>query len=159
MLQESIKKGLSFGLTSSIITTLGLMVGLHSGTHSQIVVLGAILTIAVADSLSDALGVHISEESENTHSEKQIWEATLSTLFAKFAFAITFALPVLLLPLEEAIMVSVVWGFSLLAVVSYVIAREQKKSAWKVVGEHLGIAVAVIIIAHYLGIWIAATFV
>ena len=33
LMRESVKTGISFGLTSGVITTLGLMVGLHSGTH------------------------------------------------------------------------------------------------------------------------------
>ncbi len=71
-MKHSFKVGFSFGLTSGIITTLGLMIGLYSGTNSQLVVIGGILTIAIADSMSDALGIHISEESENTHSSKEI---------------------------------------------------------------------------------------
>lgn len=54
--------GLSFGLTSGVITTLGLIVGLHAGTHSRMVVIGGILTVAISDAMSDALGIHISEE-------------------------------------------------------------------------------------------------
>jgi vacuolar iron transporter family protein len=61
----SIRTGLHFGLTSWVITTLGMMVGLHSGTHSPRAVVGGILTIAVADAFSDAVGIHISEGSEN----------------------------------------------------------------------------------------------
>ena len=70
-MKESLRTGISFGLTSAIITTLGLMVGLHSGSGSKIVVLAGILTIAIADAFSDALGIHVSEESENTHTVKQ----------------------------------------------------------------------------------------
>jgi len=69
---HSIKTGFSFGLTSGIITTLGLIIGLHAGTHSRLVVMGGILTIATADAFSDALGIHISEESETKHSNKEI---------------------------------------------------------------------------------------
>ena len=83
-LKSSLKTGLSFGLTSGVITTLGLMVGLHSGTHSKSVVLGGILTIAVADSLSDALGIHVAEESKNHGSHRDIWEATLATFYRIF---------------------------------------------------------------------------
>ena len=67
--KHSLEVGLSFGITSGIITTLGLMVGLHSGTHSKVTVIGGILTIAIADSFSDALGIHISEESEGIHTD------------------------------------------------------------------------------------------
>ena len=71
-MNHSWKVGFSFGITSGIITTLGLMVGLNASTHSKLVVLGGILTIAIADSLSDAMSIHVTEESENKHSSKEI---------------------------------------------------------------------------------------
>ena len=80
-MRHSIQVGFSFGLTSGIITTLGIIVGLNSGTHSQLAVIGGILTIAIADSLSDAMGIHISEEAENKHSSKEVWESTFATFF------------------------------------------------------------------------------
>ena len=52
-LNHSLRVGLSFGLTSGVITTLGLIVGLASGTESKLAVIGGIITIAVADALSD----------------------------------------------------------------------------------------------------------
>ncbi len=157
-LNHSLKTGLSFGLTSAIITTLGLMVGLYAGTHSRLAVIGGILTIAIADAFSDALGIHISEESENRHTEREIWMSTFSTFLFKFLFALTFMIPILLLQLEAAILVNVLWGLLLLGILSFFMALKDKKSVWKVTGEHLLIAVAVIFITNYLGMWIAATF-
>ncbi len=154
-MRSSWRKGFSFGLTSGIITTLGMIVGLNSSTHSQMVVIGGILAIAVADAFSDALGIHISEESENKHSPKEIWQATLSTLGAKFFFALTFIAPVLLLPLQEAIIASVVYGLLLIAIVSAAMAKEQKQKIHAVVAEHLSIAAAVIIITHLVGGFVA----
>jgi VIT1/CCC1 family predicted Fe2+/Mn2+ transporter len=158
MLKHSIKVGFSFGLTSGIITTLGLMVGLHSGTGSKLAVLGGILTIAIADAFSDALGIHVAEESENVHSTKEIWESTISTFFSKFVFALTFVIPILVFKLSTAIVVSIIWGLSILAIVSYSIAKEQGEKPWKVVTEHLIIALVVIIITHYVGDWISLRF-
>ncbi len=155
-MKDFLRTGISFGLTSAVITTLGLMVGLHSGTHSRLVVLGGILTIAIADAFSDALGIHMSEESENTHTAKEIWGSTVATFLTKLLFAMTFAVPVLLLPLFTAIVVSVVWGLSILAVLSFIIARTQGAQPWRVVGEHLLIAGVVIGITHWVGHWIAA---
>ncbi|MEA2053233.1 MAG: VIT1/CCC1 transporter family protein [Euryarchaeota archaeon] len=157
-MKHSLKIGFSFGLTSGIITTLGLMVGLNSGTHSKLVVIGGVLTIAIADAFSDALGIHISEESENKHTTKEIWESTIATFVSKFAFALTFVIPVLLFSLTTAIYVSIVWGFTLLGLFSFYIAKEQGVKPWKVVIEHLVIALAVIIITHYVGDRIAGTF-
>jgi VIT1/CCC1 family predicted Fe2+/Mn2+ transporter len=157
MMKQSFKTGVSFGLTSGVITTLGLMVGLHAGTHLRLAVIGGIGTIAVADALSDALGIHIAEESKNNGNVSEIWESTIATFVAKFLIALTFVVPVLLLSLEEAMMVSVVWGLTLLAVLSYLLARAQRIAAWKVIAEHLVIGVSVIAITHYLGNWIHAT--
>lgn len=151
-------KGVSFGLTSGIITTLGMMVGLHAGTNSRLAVIGGVLTIAIADAFSDALGMHISEESENTHTNKEIWESTIATFAAKFIFAMTFLVPIFLFSLSNAIWVGIAWGLSWLGVISYWMARDQKKSVLHVMVEHLGIAIVVIFITHYVGDWILSTF-
>jgi VIT1/CCC1 family predicted Fe2+/Mn2+ transporter len=156
MQKHSIKTGLSFGLTSAIITTLGLMVGLHSGTKSRLVVISGILIIAIADAFSDALGIHMSEESENKHTTKEIWESTIATFLAKFIFSSTFIIPLLLFSLNTAIVVSVLYGLILLSLLSLYIARGQGEKPWKVIGEHLLIAIVVIMLTHYVGEWISA---
>ena len=153
-MKDSLRTGVSFGMTSAVITTLGLMVGLHSGTHSKIVVLAGILLIAVADAFSDALGIHVSQEAENTHTAKQIWGVTVVTFLTKLLFAMTFLVPVLLLSLSAAIIVNLIWGLSILTVLSYIIARSQGKPPWKIVGEHLIIAIVVIAVTHWMGDWI-----
>jgi len=157
-MRHSIKTGFSFGLTSGVITTLGLMVGLHSSTNSKLAVIGGILVIAVADAFSDALGVHISEESENKHSEKEIWEATISTFLFKFIFALTFILPVLYFQLLTAIIISIIWGMLLLSIFSFYLAKMQKAKPWKIILEHLLIALLVITITHYVGEWVGFIF-
>src|SRR6478735_5803650 len=154
-MKESVKTEFAFGLTSGIITTLGLMVGLYSGTHSQRAVIGGILTIAIADAFSDALGIHISEESKNTHGEKEIWESTLATFATKFIVALSFVVPVLLLDLTKAIAVSILWGLSLLVALSVHLANQQRIPQWKVVLEHVFIAGVVVVLTHYVGEWIA----
>ncbi|MFH1234936.1 MAG: hypothetical protein V1493_04980 [Candidatus Diapherotrites archaeon] len=159
-MQDSLKKGLSFGLTSATITTLGMIVGLHSSTHSVMAVIGGVISIAVADAFSDALGIHISEEAEGRHSDKEIWEATIATFVSKFLFAMTFIIPILLMPkdIETAIIVCVLYGFSLIIIISLLIGREEKQKTHMVVIEHLAIAVAVVVIAHFVGDWVAQTF-
>ncbi len=154
----AVRTGFSFGLTSGIITTLGLVVGLHSGTHSKLVVIGGILTVAVADAFSDALGIHISEETENKHPGKQVWLATLTTFLTKFLFAITFVIPVFLFELLPAIVTSVAWGLLVLSIFSFWIGKQRKQDPVRVVLEHLVIALIVIVITHFVGDWIAQTF-
>jgi len=150
-MKHSIKTGLSFGLTSGIITTLGLMIGLYSSTQSKIAVLGGILTIAVADSFSDALGIHISEESKKDSNHNHVWQATFATFASKFIFALTFVIPVLLFTLEIAILVSLIWAVMMLSLISYHIAKSKGESALKVIGEHLLISGVVVVCTYYIG--------
>jgi len=158
VMRHSLKTGFSFGLTSGMITTLGLMVGLHSGTHSRLVVLGGILMIATADAFSDALGIHVSEESENRHTSREIWESTVSTFLSKFIFAIIFIIPIILFEIQTAIMVSVVFGLIVLLIISFNISKGDNIERCKVVAEHLIIALVVISITHYVGDWVSLNF-
>lgn len=155
-LSHSLSVGISFGVTSGIITTIGLLVGLAAGTGSRTAVLAGILTIAVADSLSDALGIHISEESEGVHSSGEVWSATAATFASKLAMALTFVIPVLLLPLETAVVVAVAWGAISLTVLSVEVARRQGIDPRPIVLEHLGVATLVVVAAHLLGLAVSA---
>ena len=132
--------------------------GLHSGTHSKLVVIGGILTIAIADAFSDALGIHVSEEAENKHTAREIWESTIATFLSKLIFALTFVVPLLLFELSTAVIVSIIWGLSLLCIFSFYIAKEQKIKPFGVVMEHLVIALVVIAVTHYVGGWIGSAF-
>jgi vacuolar iron transporter family protein len=149
-MEKSILKGSAFGLTSGIITTLGLIVGLHSGTGSRAVVLGGIVTIAIADSLSDALGIHISEEASGKNS-RHVWTATVTTFVSKLLFASMFMVPMLLFELDTAIYVSIGFGLALISLFSFYIGKSHEDGPWRVMLEHLLIAVVVVIATHYVG--------
>ncbi len=157
-MKRSTKIGFSFGITSGIITTLGLLIGLNYGTHSQVIVLGGIIVIAVADALSDALGIHISEEAV-VRSGRAIWESTIAAFLTKFFFAITFTIPVLLFELSTAVMINIAYGLILLSALSYYISKKMNRNPWKAILEHLVIAVVVIIATYYIGTMIGTLFV
>ena len=157
-MKSSIKRGFSYGITSGVITTLGLMVGLNASTHSRLVVVGGVLTIAVADALSDAMGIHVSVESENKYTHRQVWESTISAFFTKFLFALTFLIPILLFQLSTAIVISVGWGILLLGISNYQLAKDQNKKPWKIIFEHLFITAVVVVITYFLGLWVGSVF-
>ena len=120
--------------------------------------IGGILTIAIADAFSDALGIHVSQESQGRYSSKSVWEATIATFLSKFVFALTFVAPIISFELSKAILISVVWGLSILSIFSFLIAKKQKENPWKAVTEHLVIAVVVVLITGFIGDWIATVF-
>ena len=157
-MNKSLLAGLGFGLTSAVITTLGLMIGLNASTGSKLAVIGGILTIAIADAFSDALGVHVSKETEEGAIAKEVWAATGFTFLFKFIFALTFVVPVLFFPLSTAIIISIVWGLSILSILSYLLAKSQGQSRLESLGEHLGVAIAVLLLSNGIGLIIAKYF-
>jgi len=155
---DGARTGLFFGATSGVITTVGLLTGLHAGTHSLAAVLGGILVIAVADAMSDALGIHLAEEANPATDHRHVWSATISTFITKFIFAGSFAVPLLLLPLQQAVWASIAWGMVVIVVLSYFLAKSQGERPFPVIAEHLSIAVAVVILSQLIGSWVGSTF-
>jgi len=151
MFKHPFRVGFSFGLTSGVITTLGIIVGLNSGTHSKAAVIGGILTLAIADSFSDALGIHFSEESEVRHNPKEIWQATFSTFLAKFLFISIFIGPFIFFDLATAVIVSLILGFSILTAMCYKMAKDENKNFLELAGSHLSLVFVVIFLVNYLG--------
>jgi len=157
-MRGSIKTGISFGLTSGIITTIGLMVGLNAGTGLKLVVIGGILTVAIADAFSDALGIHMAEESSKRNGHRYIWEATIATFLTKLIVAGSFIIPFLIWELSGAILAGLIWGAFLLIVFNFVLAKKRGENPFMVVGEHVLIAVIVVVIANFVGRWVGIWF-
>lgn len=150
--------GAFFGLSSGIITILGLMTGLGASTHSSQAVLGGIIIIAIADSLSDSFGMHISKESEHNSSDHDVWVITAATLGSKMLMTSTFILPVVLLPLDLAINASVAWGLLALTLLSVFIGHSQQRRIIPIVAEHIAMAILVVVLTHFIGSLIGTYF-
>ena len=150
-MRKVLLKGFGFGVTSGVITTLGVIIGLHSGTQSKLAVLVGIIVLAVADALSDAMGIHVSEEAESEHTTKEVWQSSFFTFTSKLFIALSFIIPIGFLDLYTAILASVLWGLILISVFSFQMAKLQGQNPYKVIAEHVLIALLVVVLAHYLG--------
>lgn len=155
-MKRSHKSGLGFGVTSGVITPLGIIVGLYSGTESVIAIISGILTIAIADAFSDSVGVHVSKEADHSYSTREVWEATIATFVSKFIFALMFVIPFSLFSLKTAVLVSVVWGMFLLSFFSYIVARNRNGNGFLAIAEHLSISIVVVIMSYYVPLFIKA---
>jgi len=64
----------------------------------------------------------------------------------------------LLFGLSTAIVISVIWGLSMLGILSFALAKGQQAKPWMIVAEHLSIALVVIVATHYVGHIISSVF-
>ncbi len=147
----------SFGSTSAIITNLGLMAGLHSGPHAKGSIIGGILIIAFADNISDSFGIHIFSESEKTD-KKEVWTSTLMNFSSRVIVSLSFVALLMLMPLNAALITSIIWGLLLLAVISYFIAAHDGTDPSSSIAMHLLIAVAVIALSNIAGDFLIKNF-
>jgi len=147
----------SFGATSAIITILGLITGLDTLKQSKLSIIAGILVIALADNISDSLGIHMYQESECLNG-REVWFSTCTNFLIRLLVSLTFVLIVSFLPIPLMVLCAVTWGLALLAGMSYVIARNRGVNPFQSIFEHLSIAVIVIIASHFVGRWIIHSF-
>ncbi len=140
----------SFGATSSTVTSLGIVFGLATSGNPKASIIGALLVIAIADNIADSLGIHIYREATTTTKENTRM-FTISNFLTRFGITLTFVVFFAFLPLDFAAVFCTLLGLGILVFLSYLIGVQHKTSIFKEIGVHLGIAIPVIVISHFLG--------
>ena len=135
---------ISFGSTSAIVTSMGLIVGLDAATASRGALVSSLLIVALADNISDSLSIHVYQESEHLES-RAAFRATVTNFVARLVVALTFVALALTLPQGVLAPVALGWGLLLLGALSAQLARSRGVSVAGEVGKHLGVALAVIV--------------
>jgi VIT1/CCC1 family predicted Fe2+/Mn2+ transporter len=142
-----------FGATTAVITNMGLVTGLFFSPNAKMNIIGSILVIALADNISDSLGIHIFQEAEKLKI-KEVWLSTLTNFFTRFLVSMFFVLAIAFMPIQQAVICLIILGMGLLAVISYFVARSQNRNPAVAIVEHIGIAILVILASHWVGEWI-----
>jgi len=142
-----------FGSTSAIITELALIVGLSNSVNARSNMIAGILVIAIADNISDTLGIHIYQEAEGL-TKKEVWLSSCTNFLARFLVSMVFISLVALLRLKSAIICSVILGLLIIAILSYDMAIYKKMNPYKSIINHILIALMVILASNFLSNWI-----
>ncbi|VVB65856.1 Uncharacterised protein [Candidatus Gugararchaeum adminiculabundum] len=147
--------GFSFGATSAVTSSLALMVGLIQLDVSRTGLIGALLVIGLADNIADSLGMHIYSESRSRNPSKL---STITNYLTRLGITLLLIAFVLFLPISLAIIASVIVGMLVIAVLSYLIAKEHSltvpRSSFSImrnVTEHLAVAALVLVMSNLVG--------
>ena len=143
-------KNYVFGSTAAIITNISLIVGLGSAGTGKGPILGGLLTIALADNISDSLGIHLYKETEGLGQKLSVLSTVLN-FTARLVVSLSFIAIVLVLATAQAIPVAIVWGLLLLIVISYLINKSNNRNSFWEIAKHLLVAGVVIAVSHYVG--------
>ena len=66
-------QGMTFGVMDGVITTLGVLAGLNVLGDRAIVIAGMLIA-GFADSFANAAGIHVSQETEGEHSQRDFFK-------------------------------------------------------------------------------------
>ena len=146
----------TFGGSSAIITNISLIVGMGSAI-SKPAIIGSLLIIAIADNISDSLGIHIYRESEYSGIQEPLMAAA-GNFVARFIVSLSFIGIMLAFSINKAEIISAVWGLFLLAAISYLISRRNNNKPFPEVAKHIVVAVIVISASKYAGYLISRGF-
>lgn len=149
-MKEHLKKltNYAYGGTSAIITNISLVIGFGSTHISKSGIIGGLLVIAIADNISDSLGIHIHQESERC-SIKETFISTILNFTTRLLMSASFIAIVILFSIPAAQLISLIWGLAALAVFSYFIARRNRQNPLMEILKHIGIALLVIVASKY----------
>ena len=143
----------SFGGTSAIVTSMGVIIGLGAARAEMATIVSGLLIVGFADNLSDSLSIHMYQEAEKLEG-RAAFKATLTNFVTRILVALSFVAIVLTLPRPYAGTVAFAWGCALLAAISFILARARSIGPGPEVVKHLGMAVLVIASSRVIGLWI-----
>jgi hypothetical protein len=146
---------ISYGGTAAVVTSTALINGLSAADATKSIIVSALLIAALADNLTDALSVHIFQESERLE-QKDAFTGTITNFVTRLLLCISFVLLVILFPLAYAPNVAILWGMALLVALTCLVARERKAKVLPEVLKHLIVASVVVTASMMIGHWIGA---
>jgi vacuolar iron transporter family protein len=143
-------KRFAFGATAAVMTSMALIVGLGTANTGKASIIAGLLIIGVADNLSDALGIHIHEESE-VEGKTEAFGLAVSNYITRFLVVCSFILIVLLLSPGAAHWVGMVWGVVLLSMMTYFIAQARAANPAREIAIHLVVAATIVALSQGIG--------
>ena len=145
------------GCSAAVITNVSLIVGMGLAQAGKGLILGGLLTFALADNISDSLGIRLYKESEGC-GERLSRLATALNFFSRLLVSLSFVAIVLILPAAQAMIIGIVWAFVLLTLISSLIARCNHENSVTTIIRHIVIAVIAIASSRCVGQLIARHF-
>lgn len=146
---------ISFGSTSAVVTSIGLVVAFASTDAARGTLIGSLLIVGIADNLTDSLSIHLYQEAEDVETH-EAFRSTASNFVVRLVLTATFVALALTLSDGWLAGVAVVWGFALLGMLTVELARQRRTSVRRELVRHLAVAAAVVIISKAIGTFIVS---
>ncbi|MGQ9847695.1 MAG: hypothetical protein ACUVQP_09405, partial [Bacteroidales bacterium] len=146
----------AFGITSGVMTTMGIIIGVWFGAKERIAVIAGIFAVAASDSFSDAMAMYTDEKMKGKINEIKALKKAFATFFFKAIMALTFAIPFIVIPEKNlilAIAIDIFWAVFVIFIFSLQIAAVEYfppvKTPAKTIIRQIAIAIFIGILAFW----------
>ena len=132
---------------------MALVTGLDAANSTRVTIVAGLLIFALADNLTDSLSIHVYQEAER-FDEHAAFRATVTNFATRLGLSVGFVLIVMFVPPPMIVIAALVWGGSVLAIVTTLLARYRGMSVRAEIGKHFALAVVVIAASRAIGSWL-----
>ena len=145
------------GSSAAVITNVSLIVGLGSARAGKGPILSGLLTVALADNISDSLGIRLYKESEGC-GERLSRLATALNFLSRLLVSLSFVAIVLMFSAPQAMIIGIAWALLFLTLISYLVTRSNHANSVTTIIRYVLIAVGAIVLSRCVGHLIADHF-
>lgn len=145
----------SFGATSAIVTSMGMIIGFGAAGISKPTIIAGLLIVGLADNLTDSLSIHIYQESERLE-ERAAFRATIGNFVTRLLISLSFVVLVLSLSAGNIVLACLLWGILLLTSLTWFVARHRNANVLIEITKHVTVAAAVIAVSRFIGTFVSA---
>jgi len=133
----------SFGATSAIVTSMGLIIGFGAAGISKPTIIAGLLIVGLADNVTDSLSIHIYQESERLE-QRAAFRATIGNFATRLIISLSFVVLVFSFSGTNTLRACLLWGVVLLASLTWLVARSRNANVPTEILKHLAVAAVVI---------------
>lgn len=148
---------LTFGVTSGLMTAVGILIGVYSANPSKLFVASALLALAISDSPSEAFAMYNSKISEGS-SPAMAMKYALCAMSGNIIIPLVFLLPLFFLTLSATVSFNLILAAVILITLSTAHSLANQESVFKNVSKNLLLAVGIVVAAHLAGNFVAWAF-
>jgi VIT1/CCC1 family predicted Fe2+/Mn2+ transporter len=143
----------SFGSTSAVVTSIGLVVGFASASRATLI--ASLLIVGVADNLTDSLSVHLYQEAEGLEPH-EAFTSTITNFAARLTITATFVALAAVLEDGWLIAAATTWGLAVLGVLTVSLARQRHSPVRRKLVQHFAIVIVVIALSRVIGAFVTS---
>jgi len=154
-MNSSLRQGIFFGANSGVLTTTGLITCLVQTNITKNYLIISIMSLAIADSISEAYGMYISKKAKDIEDDSQnpIY-ALVGLLIMKFVVVVSFLIPLIFsndLKYFKNLYWTIGWGLFLILIIDYNISTLREESFLSYIIPHTLILFMIVYLTQLFG--------